>query len=235
MIQRAFTRVFLLLVAPLAFGAAAPPPSSFTDDQLLAAVKRDLTGYFRLEGDLDLEMLRPWTPPETQASNWAVVVTEYPSVPSDTMVVRCRVLGDGAAVDDVTLVLRASLWRDAWFTRQPLAAGSAFDPAVLEARRVDVFRERNALAATAGDGSYIFSRQVPADRLLSWNDIARRPLVRKGEIVDVIASEGMLFVSLRALALESGAQGQMVIVRNLESRKDISAVVVADNRVEVNF
>jgi flagella basal body P-ring formation protein FlgA len=225
--------LFLLLGAPLA--SAAPAPAPYTDDQLITALQRDLAGYFRLDGDLELQMLRPWAPPATQASTWDVVVTEYPQVPSGTMVVRCRVLGDGATVDDTTLVLRAALWRDAWFARQPLAAGAMFDPAVLEARRVDCFRERNALPAAAGDRSFIFARQVPADRLLSWNDIARRPLVRKGEIVDVVASEGMLFVSLRALALENGAQGDLVVVRNIESHKDISAVVVADNRVEVSF
>jgi flagella basal body P-ring formation protein FlgA len=233
MTLRAIPFLLLVLAAPTAF--AAPAAAPFTDDQLVAALERDLTGYFRLDGDLELQMLRPWTPPATAAANWDVVVTEYPQMPSGTMVVRVSVKGDGAAVDDTTLVLKAALWRDAWFARQPLTAGATFDPAVLEARRVDCFRERNALPASAGDRSFVFARQVPADRLLSWNDIARRPLVRKGEIVDVVASEGMLYVTLRALALENGAEGEIVVVRNLESRKDISAVVVSDNRVEVSF
>jgi flagella basal body P-ring formation protein FlgA len=221
------------LGAPLL--ASSPQPAPFTDEQLVAALVRDMSGHFQLDGDLALEMLRPWTPPATAASTWTVAVTEYPQAPGSTMSVRCRLLGDGVQVDDMTLVFRACLWRDSWVARQPLPAGSVFDPATLETRRIDAFRERNALPASAGDPSYIFARQVPADRLLSWNDIARRPLVRKGEMVNVVASEGMLFVSLRALALENGAQGQMIVVRNLESRKDISAVVVADDRVEVSF
>ena len=233
MIPRILSCLFLALGAPLWAFAAAPAP--FTADQLVSALARDLSGHFQLEGDLELEALRPWIPPATTASTWSVAVTEYPPVPSSTMSVRCRVLGDGVEADDVILVFRASLWREAWCARQPLAAGSMFDPSVLEARRIDCFRERNALPASAGDTSYVFARQVPADRLLTWNDIARRPLVRKGDMVNVVASEGMLFVTLRALALENGAQGQMVVVRNLESRKDISAVVVADNRVEVSF
>jgi flagella basal body P-ring formation protein FlgA len=229
----------LLLCLILALGASlaafAATPAQVTDDQLVAALTKDLSAHFQLEGDLQLEMLRPWVPPSTAASSWSVVITEYPPVPSSTMAVRCRVVGDGVQVDDPYLVLRASLWRDAWCARQPLAAGSAFDPTVLQARRVDSFRDRNALPASAGDSSFIFARQVPADRLLSWNDIARRPLVRKGEMVNVVASEGALSVSLRALALENGTQGQLVVVRNLDSRKDISAVVVADSRVEVSF
>jgi flagella basal body P-ring formation protein FlgA len=233
MIDRLFPALLLALAFPL--GARASAPSPYTDDRLTAALARDLAGHFQLDGDLELEMLRPWDPPATTASAWDVVVTEYPPAPSSIMSVRCRVLADGAQVDDVNLVFRASLWRDAWYARQPLAAGSMFDPSALEAHRIDTFRERNALPASEGNASYIFARQVPADRLLSWNDIARRPLVRKGEMVDVVASEGMLFVSLRALALENGAQGQMVVVRNVDTRKDISGVVVADDRVEVSF
>jgi flagella basal body P-ring formation protein FlgA len=233
MTPRLLPCLLLLLGAPAA--APAAQPSAYTSDQLTAALARDLSGHFQLEGDLEIELLRPWAAPETTASTWTVSVMEYPQSPSGTMSVRCRVLADGAEVDEPNLVVRASLWRDAWYARQPLSAGAAFDPAVLETRRVDTFRERNALPASEGDPSFIFSRQVPAERLLSWNDIARRPLVRKGEMVNVVANEGMLYVTLRAMALENGAQGQMIVVRNLESRRDISAVVVADNRVEVNF
>jgi flagella basal body P-ring formation protein FlgA len=233
MTSRRLLALFLGLLAPLALAASSPAP--YTSDQLLAAVAADLAGHFRLEGDLKLEALRAWKPPATTASNWSVIVTDYPTMPSTTMVVRCQVIGDGAVLDDTTLVLRAALWRDAWFARQPLESGAIFDPQSLDARRVDCLRERDALPTTDGDPSFIFSRQVPADQLLRWHDIVRRPLVRKGEIVDVIASEGMLCVTLRALALENGAAGELVVVRNIESRKDISAVVVADDQVKVNF
>ena len=89
---------------------------------------------------------------------------------------------------------------------------------------MDCFRERDA---PAGHGrrrtSHLFARDVPADRLLTWHDIARRPLVRKGEMVESTATEGKLYVTMKALALENGARGDLITVRNLESRKDISA------------
>jgi flagella basal body P-ring formation protein FlgA len=233
MIPRRLSALFFAFAAPLAFAASSPAP--FTSAQLLAAVASDLSGHFRLEGDLKLEALRAWTPPAAAASNWAVVVTDYPAMPSTTMVVRCQLIGDGAVMDDTTLVLRAALWQDAWFAPQPLASGAVFDRQALYTRRVDCLREHDALPATAGDPSFIFSRQIPANQLIRWHDIVRRPLVRKGEIVDVVASEGMLCVTLRALALENGAEGELVVVRNLESHKEISAVVVADDQVKVNF
>jgi flagellar basal body P-ring formation protein FlgA len=59
--------------------------------------------------------------------------------------------------------------------------------------------------------------------------------VRKGDIVDVVASEGGLLVTMKAQAVENGVRGDIVTVRNLETRKDISGQVVAQDRVEVRF
>ena len=72
-------------------------------------------------------------------------------------------------------------------------------------------------------------------RVLTWRDVARRALVRKGDLVEVAAIDGPLTVTLKALAMQSGAAGEMVTVRNLESKKDITAQVVAENRVQVRF
>ncbi|MEY2878490.1 MAG: hypothetical protein RLZZ15_870, partial [Verrucomicrobiota bacterium] len=70
---------------------------------------------------------------------------------------------------------------------------------------------------------------------LTWHDLARRPLVKKGEVVEVSAQEGRLVVTLKALALENGAQGDTVTVRNPESQRKFAAVVVDENRVQVRF
>jgi len=71
--------------------------------------------------------------------------------------------------------------------------------------------------------------------MLTWRDITRRPLVKKGDIVEVSASTGLLVVTMKALAMESGAQGETVTVRNPESHKNFSAIVVDENRVKVRF
>jgi flagellar basal body P-ring formation protein FlgA len=217
-------------------GEVAPPARTpLTREHLLATLTRDIAAHFKLEGDLQLELLRPWAPPARVAANWEIAVLDYPSVPSSSLLLRCRVLADGAVAAEPTFVLRAQLWRDAWATRQPLTVGAAFDAAVLEARRVDLLRERDALPAAVGDRSYIFARAVPAGRQLTWRDIARRPLVKKGDLVEVSAIEGPLVVTMKALAMENGARGDTVTVRNPESRKDFAAMVIDENRVQVRF
>jgi flagella basal body P-ring formation protein FlgA len=76
---------------------------------------------------------------------------------------------------------------------------------------------------------------VSAGRLLTWRDLARRPLVRKGDFVEVSATSGLLLVTMKALAMENGAQGETVTVRNPVSQKNFAAVVVDENRVQVRF
>jgi flagella basal body P-ring formation protein FlgA len=238
--------VTILLLAVLAMGgrpalpAAAAADSALaatplTQESFLAGLGRDLAAHFNFEGDLQLELLRPWPLPARLAARWTVTVTEYPAVAAPSMLVRCRVFADGTSVAEGTLMLRATLWREAWTAKEPLTVGATFDPATLETRRVDLLRERDALPTSVGDRSFIFARTLPAGRLLTWRDITRRPLVRKGDLVEVSATEGQLAVTMKAQAMENGAQGDAVTVRNLDSKKNFTAFVVDENRVQVRF
>lgn len=224
-----------LLLALLGAARAQHDALPLAQDEFVAALARNLHAHFNLDGDLTLELLRPWSPPALVARDWQVQITEFPQVPASNMLLRCRLVADGQSAADYTVTLRAALWRDAWASRLPLTNGVTFDPTLLEIRRVDLFRDRDALPAAVGDGSFIFSRGVPAGRLLTWRDIARRPMVRKGDIVEVSATDGQLVVTMKGVAMQNGAHGEVVTVRNPDSKKDFSAFVIDENRVQVRF
>jgi flagella basal body P-ring formation protein FlgA len=244
-IIRLFILVVLLLLgvtgtlSASGAGSLAPraetAPAPFNREQLIADLARDLGAHFNLEGELQLELPRTWATPTAVASHWAVEIVEYPSLASSAMLLRIRVVGDGAVVADLSVVVRAAHIREVWIARQPIALGAIFDPAALDTRRVDLFRERESLPTSAGDRSFIFTRGISAGRPLVWRDLARRPLVRKGDLVEVSVNEGALSVTMKGLALESGAQGDIVTVRNPQSRKDFVAVVTHENRVQVRL
>lgn len=227
--------VSLSVLQPFSFSLRAAEVTPLTSAAVVEALRADLSSHFNLEGDFQIDLLRPWVPPAVVASDWRVVVNEYPSVASSAMLVRCTLLADGAPAGDVTLTLRAALWRDAWVARQPLVNGVTFDAAALETRRVDTLRDRDALPASVGDQTFIFARAVNTGRIVTWRDIARRPLVRKGDLVEVSAADDLLNVTIKALALQNGAQGEAVTLRNIESRKDFTAFVIDENRAQVRF
>jgi flagella basal body P-ring formation protein FlgA len=231
---------FLLLAAVLASAPAtatraAQPPSQFTGLALAAGLTQAVSSHFNTDGELQIDLLRSWTAPVQTASSWQVVVTQFPTMISSTMLLRCQILADGVLVDEPSLMVRAQLWRDVWCSRQPLSSGTNFNPSDLETRRSDALRERNALPASVIDANMMLARDVPADRVLSWRDIARRTLVHKGEVVDVVAAEGQLSFTMKALALQNGTSGDFIVVRNMESLKDFSGEVVDAHRVQVHF
>jgi flagella basal body P-ring formation protein FlgA len=233
-------RLFLasFFFAAAVFASATSPatgPTPLTQDAVVAALSQDLSAHFNLEGDLQLDLLRAWTPPALVAVEWRLIVNEYPSIAGSAMLLRCSWLADGVPAGEGVITVRAALWRDAWVARQSLANGSTFDVAALETRRVDLFRDREAVPASVGDQSYLIARAVNAGRIVTWRDIARRPLIRKGDLVEVSAADGMLSVTLKALALQNGAQGEAVTLRNIESRKDFTAFVIDENRAQVRF
>ena len=223
------------VTSSLRASADRAPLAPFAQDAFTAALTAELVAHFNLEGDLQLELLRAWTPPPQVARNWQVAIVEYPTVAASAMLLRCRILADGEPAADLTVTLRASHWREVWAALLRLPFNGVFDASLLEIRRADLLRERDALPATVGDSSFIFARAVHAGRTVTWRDVARRPLVKKGDVVEVSAAEGSLSISMKALALQSGAQGEAVTLRNLESRKDFTAFVVDENRVQVRF
>ena len=67
------------------------------------------------------------------------------------MLVRFRLLADGAPAEESTIMVRGALWRDMWFAREPLTAGTAFNsgrpggpPHRLPARARRTARQRRA-------------------------------------------------------------------------------------------
>jgi len=244
------TARFILLLAVVAAGAptghpaeqppevpaqTAPALAALAGDNALSLIAAELKVRFNLNGELQLDFANPWYSPPRTAREWRIAIVDYPSVASSSMVVRFKPYADGEALPETTAVLRASLWRDAWFAREPLEPGNSLDSSLIEAKRVDVFRIRDSVTADTSNPDLIVTHSVQAGSVLTWKDVGHRPLVRKGEIVDVSASTGLLKVTMKAVALQSGAMGDIVNVRNPESLKMIPAVVVGEDRVEVRL
>jgi flagella basal body P-ring formation protein FlgA len=220
------------LAAPSANDAVRRADASC--DPLLNELTRQLSEHYRVAGDLQLELLRPWAPPAESGAAVELAILDFPPVLASSLLVRVRLQSAGRTIADTTLALRAQLFRDVWLTREPVERGSAVDASQLESRRVDVLREREALATTEGEG-LTFARSISTGRVLTWRDVARRALVHKGQVIEVAATDGALTITMKAMAMENGAAGETVKVRNLESRREFAALVISESRAQVRF
>lgn len=76
---------------------------------------------------------------------------------------------------------------------------------------------------------------LQAGEMLFANMVEAVPLVRRGSLVTILAGTGRISVSVPGELRDSGARGEVVRVKNLMSRREITAQVVDENTVRVTF
>src|SRR3954469_18905405 len=76
-------------------------------------------------------------------------------------------------------------------------------------------------------------RTLLAGRLIARNSVSEPMLVQKGAIVSAVYHQGMLMITTSVLALQSGALGDVIQVRNIDSGKTIVGAVLRDGSVSV--
>lgn len=218
-----------------AIPSAASTAGLVSREQLVNELTRQLTERYQLRGELQLELLRPWAEPAAGGAPAEVVIVSSPSRLSSSLLVQVRLQSSGRTLAEQTLSLKAQVFRDAYVSRAPQEREALFDPVQFDLRRVDVLRERDVVAAGDCEGDYTFATSVTAGRLLTWRDLTRRALVRKGQLIEVAAVDGTMTITTQALAMENGAAGDTIRVRNVASKKDFTAYVVAEARAQVRF
>ena len=223
------TRFFLilsLLVAPVALRAQTEAPVWVPE------ITERIRAHFGLEGDLHLVPVNGGNfAPKAGAT---VSVVEFPANISAQFLLRVRTEVLGEASQEQTIVLRANLWRSGWRLLRPRQSGEMLDLSALEPVRIDVLRDRDALSSMP-QGDYIFTRAVPPDRLLTWRDLAARPIVRRGQVVEVFAQSGPVSVSLKGMAMQDGARNEKIRIRNLQSNREFTAQVTGESRAMIRL
>jgi flagella basal body P-ring formation protein FlgA len=74
-----------------------------------------------------------------------------------------------------------------------------------------------------------------ANQPVRADQVERVPLVKSGQMVTIIAENGVLKISVTGLAHSSGAEGDIIRVQNLTSLKEIPARVIDASTVQVAF
>jgi len=232
----------LLLATPLAAETVAAPPATvpaalLDREALLASLQADLTEHYAPTGTLEVDLIRPWISPAGAADATAVVATvlDYPTALSPSLLVRVRYLSGETILREDALALRVNLWHDAVATLAPLKRGDSLSLDGLEIRRVDILRDRQALPVEMINDDFVLAREIAPGHLLTWRDVVRRSLVHRGRMVEIKASDGALVITMKALALQDGARGEVVRVRNIDSKREFTAQVTAENCAEVRF
>ena len=236
------------LLSPLpktASGSLLPPravsPSrstfSLTADSLIAELEKQAAQHFSIEGEVKLSLARVWPALRLPEADWILTVTEWPAGGlAATILVRVKVVSGTETIIEGQLPLRAQLWQEVWFAANQLDRGQSLDRSSLTSQKADVLRERIPLVSAKIDPATLdISQAVAAGRALTRRDVSVRPLIRKGQIVEAFAQTGQFGVRMKALAMENGAIGDLIKLRNIESHKEINGQVTHESKVQIQF
>lgn len=76
---------------------------------------------------------------------------------------------------------------------------------------------------------------IRANQPVRADQVEKVPLVKSGQIVTIIAENGVIKISVSGKAHSSGAEGDIIRVQNLTSLKEIPAKVIDASTVQVAF
>jgi flagella basal body P-ring formation protein FlgA len=220
-----------------ASGSIGALDESVDDLDLLSEIERQLTNRLQPGGVLRLIPVSQMPSLANRKEMPEVLLIDHPSrLRSSTILVRLRLMDGDQILGNYALQFRVQVMAEVWAPVRRLAIGDELFSEDVEVREVDLIRESKAVPADPTIfGRYEVARAVQPDRVLTWTDLAPRELVKKGGLVSVVASEGMLSITMKGQATRSGALGEVVTIRNLESLREFAAEVVDENTVRVQF
>lgn len=78
-------------------------------------------------------------------------------------------------------------------------------------------------------------RSMQKNHIIAPNNLMFAKLIKKGELVKITAKNDQVQVSVKGIALQSGAAGQIIAVKNMTSKKVIEGKVVGRKAVLINI
>jgi len=200
-------------------------------------ITRAMQHQLRPNGDLTLVPLRDLPDLSRYSHPFRVNLVSIPSrLARGNVSLRYQVENEKGVLGEWTALFRVHLYSDVWFPKAHLRTGDLAVPSDFEIRQVDLLVEPDAVpAALESLMRHEYARDIVPGKPLQWRDLMERALVRRGDVVEVSAVNGLLAISMRAIARQDGSDGDLILLRNIDSAQEFSARVIGENRVEVIF
>ena len=208
-----------------------------TAEDLRLSIEEALRERLRPVGNLELTALRDLPDLSMHSQPFiAQLLTVPEKLSRSNFLMRFQVENEQGVIGEWNVPFSARLYSNVWYSRSYLRPGDLATPADFEARRIDLLVESEAVPANAESlAGNEYSRSVSPGKALVWSDLKSRSLVRRGDLVEVFASKGLMAITMRAIARQDGVVGEFILLRNVQTSKEFAARVVGKNRVEVVF
>ena len=214
----------------------AVQPRRLEEEELRALLTAALTRELGIEGaELDLLFTRPWKSISAPEGQLTVEILE-PSAArlASTCLVRFQLRAGQQVVGSWMVPMQARLWRDVLVARGAVQRGQPLQESDFSLERRDLLTVHDALSAMPPRAamSQLAENLVPGAPLTA-RAIRLRSVVFRGQMADAVVRDGSMMISLKVEVLEEGVPGQMVRVRNPESRRELKGKVEDDQTITI--
>lgn len=200
---------------------AVPPARTLGSSELCKLLTAALQQqYARGEGQLELQLMRSWTPCRAPEGPVALNILGMPNNGISTyFLVSFELRADGHRLGNWQMPVQAHLWRKIWVARSNLNMGDSLADADIGLERRDVLMLHSPLAEFSKDdvAALELAESVPAGSPLLARALKMRSVIHRGQLANALVQEGALRITMKVQALENGAPGQIIHVRNLDS------------------
>lgn len=221
--------------------------SELNDLSIERAIRDELSDQFGVDRDrLQVTLLRSVIGASSKKLkdilNPVIQVTVPVKMPYGRQSMLVRVL-DGQQIAMSQLVtIDVRLRQSLLIARRPVSAGTKIDASMLteEVRLIDRHYDRLLIDDVVGMTAI---RPLQSQEIIAWSNLRdpssvpaslTKPIINVRDAVKVVASHKALRIAVSAAeAMESGRKGQLIRVRNIQSRKIFSARVVRAGEVQL--
>jgi flagella basal body P-ring formation protein FlgA len=147
-----------------------------------------------------------------------------------------RLLVDGQPVKRTSVSAYIEVWQEVVLAAKPLGRNQ---PITREDLTIQTMNMAGVPANAIMNLDQVIGRR--ANRAIAVNSVLRvdqvdlPPVVRKGDVVQVLAESAQLRITTQAVAQENGGVGQKIQVMNVASKKNVHARVIDAQTVKVDF
>lgn len=228
----------ILLLASATALPAAPATRNLTGNELLPLVTQALQNVFEInDGELVLEPTRPLPSlPVPVKAFVQVEIIAQPPVLAGFMRAQYAVLLDGQRVGLWTGFFKARLFKEVWLTGKIAPRHTSMDEVKLIRKKVDVINYRTGVWEGKPDPTLQLTQGLGVGMVLQPRHVRRSPVILRNQTVTGILQYKALRIELRnLLALEEGAPGDIIRLRNSKSFKVLRGRIIDSRRVQLGF
>jgi|GEM_PF-1146812 len=197
---------------------------------LTERVQKDVV---REAGELELSVVRPWVSVRVPTDPVRLKVLEFPVTGvNPSFILRFELVTARETVGQWQVQVTAKIWKEMVVTLSATRRGQLLKDVDVRTERRDLLAYREPLMVEQlGDNDLEFREMLMPNQVVLARSVRQKPVVLRGRLVDAALRGGALNVSLKVEVLEDGAVGQLIRVRNPQTRKEFMAKVESDRFV----